>query len=86
MSRFTPQVRLAIYSVLSALVPVLVSLGVFTDTDASMWLGLAGAILGVGGSLMAAANTPRATAGWVVDDDYPTSTNSWPSLGRHQED
>lgn len=54
----TPAIRQRIYLILSALVPILVGFGVVADTDASLWLALAAAILGGGGSVLAAAHTP----------------------------
>lgn len=54
----TPEIRHRIYQVLTALVPVGVIYGVWSDSEASLWLAVAAAILGGGGTALAAAHTP----------------------------
>ncbi|WP_443667725.1 phage holin [Gordonia sihwensis] len=48
-----------IYLVLTALLPILVGYGVVAETDVSLWLALAAAILGAGGTALAASHTPK---------------------------
>ena len=55
----SPTIRKWVYGLLSALVPVSVAYGVFSETEAGLWLAVAGALLGTGGSLLASANTPK---------------------------
>ncbi|MBY4571260.1 hypothetical protein ACN95_14665 [Gordonia sihwensis] len=55
----TPAVRQWIYLVLTALLPILVGYGVVAETDVSLWLALAAAILGAGGTALAASHTPK---------------------------
>lgn len=54
----TPARRARIYVLLTALVPVAVAYGLIADTQASLWLAVAAALLGSGGSTMAAWHTP----------------------------
>lgn len=49
--------RAWIYRIATALVPVLTGYGVVEESKAALWLGLAGAVLGFGASLMASAHT-----------------------------
>lgn len=51
-------VRLRIYQVLTAVMPILAVYGVIADSQAGLWLALAAALLGTGGTALAAANTP----------------------------
>lgn len=53
-------VRAWLYRVLLAAQPIVVSYGIVAESDAALWLGLAGALLGTG---LAAANTPTAREG-----------------------
>ena len=55
-----PRTRRHLYTIAAAIVPLLVAYGVLTDSTASLWLGLAGAVLGTGAPILAAANTPPA--------------------------
>lgn len=50
----TEQVRGYLYRVGVAVVPLLVAYGALNERDAALWLGVLGAVLGLG---MAAANT-----------------------------
>jgi hypothetical protein len=60
MKFLTPQVRTYLYGVSSAAMPLLVTLGVFTNDLAKDVLFLVAALLGVGSNLLAAANvTPK---------------------------
>lgn len=56
--------RAQIYAALGKLSPIAVSAGVITDGTLSFILLLVGAVLGVSGTALAAANTPR-VKGWV---------------------
>lgn len=49
--------RAWIYRISMALVPVLTGYGVISEGKAALWLGLIGAVLGTGASLMATAHT-----------------------------
>lgn len=59
MKFLSPQVRTYLYGVSSAAMPLLVTLGVFTDDLAKDILFLCAALLGVGSNLMAAANVSK---------------------------
>lgn len=58
-----PEVRAYIYGVSIPLIALLVGLGYLTDGTASLILNLVGAVLGVGTSTLAAANTDAHTGG-----------------------
>jgi hypothetical protein len=49
--------RAWIYRVSLALVPVLTGYGVISDSKAALWLGVIGAVLGLGTNALASANT-----------------------------
>lgn len=49
--------RAWIYRIAIAAVPLLVAYGLIQDSDAAMWLGVIGAVLGTGTNVLAAANT-----------------------------
>lgn len=49
--------RAYIYRISVAALPVLVAYGVLAENQVAMWLGLAGAVLGVGTNALASANT-----------------------------
>jgi hypothetical protein len=49
--------RAYIYRIAVAAVPLLVGYGVVEDSQAALWLGLAGAALGFGTNVLASANT-----------------------------
>ncbi len=51
-------VRLRIYQVLTAVMPILALYGVVADSQSGLWLALAAALLGTGGTALAAVNTP----------------------------
>ena len=69
MSWLTPAVRRRIYLALSALLPLAAVYGLLDQEQTTLWLTLAAAVLGTGGSIMAAANTPKpATPVAVVED------------------
>ena len=53
-----PKTRRWIYGIAIAAVPLLVAYGVIAESDAALWIGLAGAVLGTGVPALAAANTP----------------------------
>lgn len=55
-----PKTRRWIYGIAIAAVPLLVAYGVIAESDAALWIGLAGAVLGTGVPALAAANTPSA--------------------------
>lgn len=52
-----PKTRRWIYGIAVAAVPLLVAYGVIAESDAALWIGLAGAVLGTGVPALAAANT-----------------------------
>lgn len=54
----TPAQRQYIYVTLTALLPALATLGLIAESDISLWLALAGAILGAGGTALAARHVP----------------------------
>lgn len=57
-----PLVRRYIYSIVSALMALLVGYGIVTATESELWLGVGQAVLGLatgGATALAAANTPR---------------------------
>ena len=68
MSRLTPQVRRRIYLALSALLPLAAVYGLIDQEQTALWLTLAAAVLGTGGTIMAAANTPKPKPADVVED------------------
>lgn len=49
--------RAWVYRVATAAVPLLVEYGVIAESQAALWLGLAGAALGFGTNVLASANT-----------------------------
>ena len=69
-----PAVRKAIYTVVTALVPILVGAGIVTEADAGKYVALGGALLGMLTTILAAVNT--APAGYVprhADNGEPTN-------------
>ena len=52
-----PETRRWVYGIAVAAVPLLVAYGVIAESDAALWVGLAGAVLGTGVPALAAANT-----------------------------
>lgn len=54
-----PLVRRYLYGVVLAFIPILVSAGVLTGGDAQLWLNVAAAVLGLGTTGLAVANTPK---------------------------
>jgi len=63
LPELTPARRARIYVLLTALVPLAVTYGLIADTQASLWLAVAAAVLGSGGTTMAAWHTPTARGG-----------------------
>lgn len=59
LKQIPAQTRLHLYQVLGALVPILVAYGVIADTEAALWLGLAGAVLSVGSNVLAGSNVNK---------------------------
>jgi len=49
--------RAWLYRIIVAAIPILVALGYLAGDQAQLWLGLAAAVLGVGASGLAVANT-----------------------------
>ncbi|WP_411815565.1 hypothetical protein [Gordonia sp. SND2] len=89
MSRlFTPAVRKRLYLALSALLPLAAVYGLIDQDQVSMWLTLAVAILGTGGTVLAAANTPQTPSVDDVVEDVrqragdllESSTSQWPGI------
>ena len=56
-----PATRRWLYGIAVAVVPLLVIYGVVAESDAALWIGLAGAVLGSGAPALAAANTGKPT-------------------------
>jgi 2-keto-3-deoxy-6-phosphogluconate aldolase len=56
MKLLTPTVRLYLYGVISAALPLLVTAGIMAPEEMKDWLFLAAAILGLGSNVMAASN------------------------------
>lgn len=52
-----PKVRRWLYGIAVAVVPILTVYGIIAESDAALWIGLAGAVLGTGVPALAAANT-----------------------------
>ena len=52
-----PRTRRWIYGIAVAAVPLLVAYGVIAESDAALWIGLAGAVLGGGVPALATVNT-----------------------------
>jgi hypothetical protein len=61
MKLLTPTVRLYLYGVISAALPLLVTAGVMAPEETKDWLFLAAAILGLGSNVLAAANVKPQT-------------------------
>ena len=53
-----PATRRYLYGIATAVVPLLVGLGVVGADDGILWLAVVGAILGMGATSLAAVNTP----------------------------
>ena len=67
-----PAVRKAIYTVVTALVPILVGAGIVTEADAGKYVALGGALLGMLTTILAAVNTaPAAYTPRHADDGIP---------------
>lgn len=56
--RLTPARRRYVYDVLTVVGPVAVFYGLVTDTEVSLWLGVAGTVLQASGIGLARANVP----------------------------
>jgi hypothetical protein len=54
-----PAVRRWLYGVVVAMIPVLVLFGLISPESVQLWLNLAAAILGLGTTALATANTPK---------------------------
>jgi hypothetical protein len=54
-----PAVRKWLYGVVVALIPVLVVFGVLSPEQTQVWLNLTAAVLGLGTTALATANTPK---------------------------
>ena len=67
-----PAVRKAIYTVVTALVPILVGAGIVTEADAGKYVALGGALLGMLTTILAAVNTaPAADTPRHADNGIP---------------
>lgn len=67
-----PAVRKAIYTVVTALVPILVGAGIVTEADAGKYVALGGALLGMLTTILAAVNTtPAGYTPRHADDGIP---------------
>lgn len=51
--------RRRLYRICTAVVPLLVAYGVLAESEAGLWVGLAGAVLAAGEGTLAARHTPR---------------------------
>lgn len=58
MTAIPAAVRSWLYGVVTAVIPLLVVIGVIAGDQAALWLNLAAAVLGVGSSSLALANRP----------------------------
>ena len=54
-----PVIRRYLYGVVVALIPVLVAFGVVSPDSVQVWLNVAAAVLGLGTTTLAIANTPK---------------------------
>jgi hypothetical protein len=54
-----PTIRKYLYGVVLAMIPVLVAFGLISPDQVQLWLNLAAAVLGLGTTVLAAANTPK---------------------------
>lgn len=61
MSLLNPTIRLYLYGVISAALPLLVTAGIMAPEEVKDWLFLAAAVLGLGSNVMAAANVKPQT-------------------------
>ncbi|MGB3301770.1 MAG: hypothetical protein WBA98_03690 [Gordonia sp. (in: high G+C Gram-positive bacteria)] len=61
MKALKPEQRQYIYVTLTALLPILAGFGYITESDIGMWLALAAAVLGAGGTALAAKHVPDAS-------------------------
>lgn len=59
----SPGSRLRIYEIAAAAGPLLVAYGLVAEDKVGLWLGLVGALVGTGSSLLARANVDRGTNG-----------------------
>ena len=67
-----PAVRKAIYTAVTALVPILVGAGIVTEADAGKYVALGGALLGMLTTILAAVNTtPAGYTPRHADDGIP---------------
>ena len=58
----TDQTRAAIYAVLAALTPLIVTYGLLTESDAALWVALVKAVLDAAALLLARRNVPEVIA------------------------
>lgn len=56
-----PKTRRWLYGIAVAVIPILTVYGIVAESDAALWIGLAGAVLGTGVPALAAANTDPGT-------------------------
>ncbi|MEW1813286.1 hypothetical protein AB0284_21595 [Pseudarthrobacter phenanthrenivorans] len=54
-----PIIRKYLYGVVLAMIPVLVAFGFISPEQVQLWLNLAAAVLGLGTTVLATANTPK---------------------------
>ena len=65
----TPSRRKRIYTIAVALMPLLVLYGVLSDNEATLYVGLIAAVLGVATNGLAAANTPPTDGNNATEGD-----------------
>ena len=58
--KLTPATRQRVYQVLTAVLPIAGFYGLISDSEVGLWLTLAAAILGAGGTALAARHIPDA--------------------------
>lgn len=56
-----PRTRRWLYGIAVAVIPILTVYGIVAESDAALWIGLAGAVLGTGVPALAAVNTGKPT-------------------------
>jgi len=78
MSILKPQVRLYLYGVVSAGLPLLVTAGFLAPEQVQQWLLLAAALLGLGSNILAASNVKATQPVQVVETVVEPSATSVP--------
>ena len=58
----SPKTRLYLYGIAGAGSPIAVAYGLISESEAGLWIALAGAVLSTGGHALASANVPTPPA------------------------